>query len=151
MLVWVQEYSVLFSRGYILREISLYFRVAPKLHWGVSWLNFVMNGCIKRRVWHYSGIIYFEYFNVHNKEIIKTSQHRLCEGLFRDPFVNAPSQWKTMLQCNVVSHWLGTLTKWFLQIHLTGSHRIMNNAYKIIFMQFHFLFVQFCFQVNFTM
>ena len=26
---------------------------------------------------------------------------------YRDPFVHAPSQWETTLQCNVVSHWLG--------------------------------------------
>ena len=26
---------------------------------------------------------------------------------FRDRFGNAPSQWETTLQCNVVSHWLG--------------------------------------------
>ena len=26
----------------------------------------------------------------------------------RDNFVYVPSQWETMLQCNVVSHWLGT-------------------------------------------
>ena len=29
----------------------------------------------------------------------------------RDHFVYAPSQWETMLQCNVVSYWLGTYTK----------------------------------------
>ena len=26
----------------------------------------------------------------------------------RDRFVCAPSQWERMLQCNIVSHWLGT-------------------------------------------
>ena len=31
---------------------------------------------------------------------------------FRDHFVNAPSQWKTTLHCNVVSHWSGAYTKW---------------------------------------
>ena len=30
----------------------------------------------------------------------------------RDHFVNAPNQWETTLQCNVVSHWLGAYTKW---------------------------------------
>ena len=30
----------------------------------------------------------------------------------RDHFVYAPSQWETMLHCNVVSHWLGACTKW---------------------------------------
>ena len=32
----------------------------------------------------------------------------------RDPFVNGPSQWETTLHYNVVSHWLGAYTKWFL-------------------------------------
>ena len=27
-----------------------------------------------------------------------------------------PSQWETTLHCNVVSHWLGTITKWSLGI-----------------------------------
>ena len=31
--------------------------------------------------------------------------------LSRDHFVNVPSQWETMLQCNIVSHWLGAYTK----------------------------------------
>ena len=30
----------------------------------------------------------------------------------RDYFVNASSQWKMTLQCNVISHWLGAFTKW---------------------------------------
>ena len=30
----------------------------------------------------------------------------------RDHFVYAPSQWEMMLQCNIVSHWLGACTKW---------------------------------------
>ena len=30
-------------------------------------------------------------------------------------FVYAPSQWETTLQCNAVSHWLGSYTKWSLQ------------------------------------
>ena len=32
----------------------------------------------------------------------------------RDHFVNAPSQWEMMLQCNIISHWLGSFTKWSL-------------------------------------
>ena len=31
-----------------------------------------------------------------------------------DHFVYAPTQWGTMLQSNIVSHWLGTYTKWSL-------------------------------------
>ena len=33
----------------------------------------------------------------------------------RDPFVNVPIQWEMTLQCNAVSHWLGTFTKWPLR------------------------------------
>ena len=33
----------------------------------------------------------------------------------RDHFVNVPSQWETTLQCNVVSHWRSTFTKWSLR------------------------------------
>ena len=31
--------------------------------------------------------------------------------------VYAPSQWKRMLQCNIVSDWLGAYTKWSLETH----------------------------------
>ena len=31
---------------------------------------------------------------------------------FRDHYVHAPSQWETMLHCNIVYYWLGTYTKW---------------------------------------
>ena len=33
----------------------------------------------------------------------------------RDHFVYATSQWETMLQCNIISHWLGTCKKWPLK------------------------------------
>ena len=32
----------------------------------------------------------------------------------RNWFVYAPSQWETLLQCNIISHWLGACTKWSL-------------------------------------
>ena len=32
-----------------------------------------------------------------------------------DHFVHAPSQWETMLHCNIVSQWLGVYTKWSVQ------------------------------------
>ena len=35
-------------------------------------------------------------------------------AMSRDHFVHAPSQWETMLHCNVVSHWLGSHKKWSL-------------------------------------
>ena len=37
-------------------------------------------------------------------------------SIYRHRFVNAPSQWETTLQCNVVSHWLCAFTK--LTLHL---------------------------------
>ena len=40
----------------------------------------------------------------------------------RDHFVNVPSQWETMLHCNVISHWLGAFTKWSLKITTTNLH-----------------------------
>ena len=35
-------------------------------------------------------------------------------GVVRDHFVYALRQWETMLQCNVISHWLEAFTKWSL-------------------------------------
>ena len=35
-----------------------------------------------------------------------------------DHSVYASSQWETMLQCNIVSHWLGAYTKWSLYMNL---------------------------------
>ena len=41
----------------------------------------------------------------------------------------APNQWETTLQCNVVSHWLGTFTKWSLLLlapcYMVLSWRVM--------------------------
>ena len=51
--------------------------------------------------------------NVTNKSLAERHPClSLCpHSISRDHFVYAPSQWETMLQCNVVSHWLGTFTK----------------------------------------
>ena len=38
---------------------------------------------------------------------------------YRAQFVYAPGQWEMMLHCNVISHWLGTYTKWSLWTVLT--------------------------------
>ena len=47
--------------------------------------------------------------------LLTHKRHHLVPNLFlRDHFVYAPSQWEMMLHCNIVSHWLGTYTKWFL-------------------------------------
>ena len=40
---------------------------------------------------------------------------QLCGQHTRNHFVYAPSQWEMMLQCNIVSHWLDTYTKWSLE------------------------------------
>ena len=42
----------------------------------------------------------------------------------RDHFVYEPSQWETVLHCNVASHWLGTYTKWSLQISPVGRTHV---------------------------
>ena len=36
--------------------------------------------------------------------------------IIRDHFVNTPSQWETMLRCNIFSHWLGAYIKWSLLV-----------------------------------
>ena len=36
---------------------------------------------------------------------------QLHDNGYMNHFVNSPSQWEMTLQCNVVSHWLGTFTK----------------------------------------
>ena len=45
----------------------------------------------------------------------------------RDHFVYAPSQWEIMLHCNVVSHWLGTCTKWSLNMLYIWNCRVVWN------------------------
>ena len=47
--------------------------------------------------------------------------------IFRDHFVDAPSQKETTLHCNVVSHWLGAYIKWSLHFLLK------NYTYSFIF------------------
>ena len=41
----------------------------------------------------------------------------------RDNFVYVPSQWEMMLQCNIVSHWLGAYTK--LSLHILPSFCVL--------------------------
>ena len=57
----------------------------------------------------------------------------------RDNSVNALSQCETMLQCNVVSHWLGAFTKWSLssttyRTYLSWNHRAVCRKYHQITM-----------------
>ena len=55
--------------------------------------------------------------NVLTLDALGTEHHCMfiC-GMYRDHFMNAPSQWETMLQCNVISHWLGAFTKRSLDV-----------------------------------
>ena len=55
--------------------------------------------------------------------------------IHRDHFVYAPSQWETMLQCNVVCHWLSTYAKWSLYtyvFHLLDSRSVWYKRDKVI-------------------
>ena len=51
--------------------------------------------------------------NLHLHFVLFLTQ-RYC--MFRDHSVHVPSQWETALHRNVVSHWLGACTEWFLQV-----------------------------------
>ena len=44
----------------------------------------------------------------------ESTEEKQFHVLGRDHFVYVPNQWQTTLQCNVVSYWLGTYTKWSL-------------------------------------
>ena len=50
-------------------------------------------------------------------------------SFYRDCFVHAPSQWETMLQCNVVSHWLGACTKLSRLYYLWSWYVISSEVY----------------------
>ena len=63
-------------------------------------------------------IKYFSFMTIswrHNEYLMnlewQTKTH-YCSRWFsyRDHFVNVPSQWETMLHCNIISHWLGAST-----------------------------------------
>ena len=60
--------------------------------------------------------------------------HIICT-IFSPLPVYAPSQWKMMLHCNVVSHWLGTYTKWSLHIH-QEVHQWMAHKMECIYKPF---------------
>ena len=51
-----------------------------------------------------------------NPSLVEVKDAFILHNQFKDHFVYAPSQWETMLQCNVASHWLGAYTKWSLPI-----------------------------------
>ena len=52
----------------------------------------------------------------------------------RDHSVYASSQWETALQCNAVSHWLGSYTEWSLRI--TEKHIIFHHSDVIRVLRF---------------
>ena len=57
----------------------------------------------------------------------------ILDPILRDHFVHVTSQWETMLQFNVLCHWLGELTKWLLQslfidASMQGSASVSDNS-----------------------
>ena len=54
--------------------------------------------------------------------------------IYRDYFVNAPSQWGMTLHCNVFSHWLGAFTKWSLNIvvYTFGAYRTSTVVFDMV-------------------
>ena len=51
-----------------------------------------------------------------------------AQGICRDNFLHTPSQWETMLYCNIISHWLGAYTKWSLIRHFLIYFRVTSFA-----------------------
>ena len=49
-----------------------------------------------------------------SKRLLNIMVKAECPKLCRDHLVYGPGQWEATLQCNVVSNWLGTYTKWSL-------------------------------------
>ena len=56
-----------------------------------------------------------------------TTIHCIVRFHYRVHSVHTPSQWETMLLCNIVPHWLGACTKWSLHCNtmnfLQDSHK----------------------------
>ena len=71
-----------------------------------------------------------------SKMYISYSVQGLCSvlgALTKRSFLYAPSQWETMLQCNIVSHWLGAFTKWsLLTIYLSDSSLMVTGQPRIV-------------------
>ena len=55
---------------------------------------------------------------------------------YKDHYVNAPSQWETTLQCNVVSHWLGACTKWSPVTFEHASWYVARTKHEACWMRF---------------
>ena len=78
--------------------------------------NFEMSSAVDNTIWNY----YHDCDNVSREyalniafacNFVYNNAALTFVGKCIDHFVYAPSQWKTTLQCNVVSHWLGAYTK----------------------------------------
>ena len=69
---------------------------------------------------HTSEIQVFQPQNMKINFWKKRKRFQMHASIFRDRFVYATSQWEMTLQCNVISHWMGTHTKWSL--HFLYSH-----------------------------
>ena len=80
----------------------------------VPWLFLL----VYRRFQNHKKNIVFYYFGKIDHVVMALTWIFIMTGPFkkRDHFVYAPSQWETTLQCNVVSHWLGTY--WNCKIHV---------------------------------
>ena len=52
---------------------------------------------------------------MHKSSVEHIKSDKWCLVEYRDHSVYAPSQWKTALHCNAVSHWLGAHTEWSLE------------------------------------
>ena len=48
----------------------------------------------------------------------------------RDHFVYVPSQWKMVLQCNIISHWLGPCSEWSMLLWNHRRHSLISCSQK---------------------
>ena len=73
---------------------------------------------LSNETWTFLPLVSCLSSNLCQSQTISMIATMLCiilRQVHRDRSVHAPSQWETMLQCNVVSHWLGAYTKWSLR------------------------------------
>ena len=72
--------------------------------------------------------VMFDYnFNVKSSNCLslKYIKNEWIQYYSRDHFAHAPRQWET-LHCSIISHWLGTYTKWsLLQPHFSGTNELI--------------------------
>ena len=82
--------------------------------------------------WKYRGDK-LRYWYIVRLKLVKNADEILVKCM--DHFVSSPRQWETMLLCNIVSHWLGALTKlslkmftWGIEMQLSSSIGCQNIA-----------------------